>query len=92
MPAVCYLVKEPILYLFGASDVTFPYADQYISIYLAGSLPVMLTLGLNPFLNAQGFTRTGMMTVLLGAVCNIVLDPVLFLYLVSAFGVRPLLR
>lgn len=82
VPAVCYLVKEPILYLFGASDVTFPYADQYISIYLAGSLPVMLTLGLNPFLNAQGFTRTGMMTVLLGAVCNIVLDPVF----IFAFG------
>ena len=76
VPLICYFIKRPILYLFGASDVTYPYADQYITIYLMGSLPVMLTLGLNPFLNAQGFTRTGMMTVLLGAVCNIILDPI----------------
>jgi putative MATE family efflux protein len=76
VPLVCFLIKRPVLYLFGASDVTYPYAESYISIYLAGSLAVMLTLGLNPFLNAQGFTTTGMMTVLIGAVCNIVLDPI----------------
>lgn len=76
VPVLCFFVKKPVLYLFGASDQTFPYADAYITIYLLGSLPVMLTLGLNPFLNAQGFTRTGMLTVLIGAVCNIVLDPV----------------
>ncbi|MCD7751107.1 MAG: MATE family efflux transporter [Lachnospiraceae bacterium] len=76
VPAVCLLIKEPILYLFGASDATYPYANAYITIYLLGSISVMLTLGLNPFLNAQGFTRIGMMTVLIGAVCNIVLDPV----------------
>ena len=76
VPLICFLVKKPVLYLFGASDATYPYADEYITIYLMGSLSVMLTLGLNPFLNAQGFTRTGMMTVLLGAVCNIVLDPI----------------
>lgn len=76
VPLICFFIKRPILYLFGASDATYPYAREYISIYLMGSLPVMLTLGLNPFLNAQGFTRTGMMTVLIGAVCNIVLDPI----------------
>lgn len=76
VPLICFAVKRPILYLFGASDATYPYANRYISIYLMGSLSVMFTLGLNPFLNAQGFTKTGMMTVLIGAVCNIVLDPI----------------
>ncbi len=85
-PLICFFIQKPILYLFGASDATYPYASQYITIYLAGSLPVMLTLGLNPFLNAQGFTRTGMMTVLIGAVCNIVLDPI-FIFLFG-LGVR----
>ncbi len=82
VPLVCFLVKRPILYLFGASDATYPYASEYISIYLMGSLSVMMTLGLNPFLNAQGFTRTGMMTVLIGAVCNIALDP-LFIFVLD---------
>lgn len=76
VPLICFIIKKPILYLFGASDATYPYANEYITIYLMGSLAVMLTLGLNPFLNAQGFTKTGMMTVLIGAVCNIILDPV----------------
>ena len=69
--------KEPILYLFGASDATFPYADGYMTIYLCGTLFVMISLGMNPFINAQGFGRTGMMTVLLGAAANIILDPIL---------------
>jgi putative MATE family efflux protein len=76
VPLVCMVFRKPVLYLFGASDATYPYANAYITVYLAGSLAVMLTLGLNPFLNAQGFTRTGMMTVVIGAVCNIVLDPI----------------
>lgn len=76
IPVICLLVKEPVLYLFGASDVTYPYANEYITIYLSGSLAVMLTMGLNPFLTAQGFTKVGMMTVIIGAVCNIILDPV----------------
>lgn len=86
VPLICFLIQKPVLYLFGASDATYPYAREYITIYLSGSLPVMLTLGLNPFLNAQGFTRTGMMTVLIGAVCNIVLDP-LFIF-VFGMGVQ----
>ncbi len=73
------LLKKPLLYLFGASDVTFPYADSYLSIYLCGSVFVMTGLGMNPFINAQGFGRMGMTTVLLGAVTNIILDP-LFIF------------
>ncbi len=74
--AVFYIWKEPILYLFGASDATFPYADGYMSIYLTGTLFVMISLGMNPFISAQGFGRTAMFTVVLGAVVNIVLDPI----------------
>lgn len=65
-----------MLYLFGASDQTFPFADRYVSIYLLGSIFVMVGLGMNSFINAQGFGKIGMMTVLLGAVSNIILDPV----------------
>jgi putative MATE family efflux protein len=73
---LCLLIKKPLLYLFGASDATYPYANAYISIYLLGSVFVMIGLGMNSFINAQGFGRIGMMTVLLGAVANIILDPV----------------
>lgn len=69
-------LKKPMLYLFGASDQTFPFADQYIGIYLLGSVFVMMGLGMNSFINSQGFARIGMLTVLLGAVTNILLDPV----------------
>lgn len=72
--ALCF--KRPLLYLFGASDATFPYADGYLTIYLLGSVFVMMSLGLNGFINAQGFGRKGMMTVLLGAGANLVLDPI----------------
>ena len=70
------ILKRPMLYLFGASDQTFPYANNYVSIYLLGSTFVMVGLGMNSFINSQGFGRVGMMTVLLGAVTNIILDPV----------------
>lgn len=73
------LLKKPMLYLFGASDQTFPYADRYISIYLMGTVFVITGLGMNSFINSQGFGRIGMMTVLLGAVANIILDP-LFIF------------
>jgi putative MATE family efflux protein len=71
------LFKKPLLYLFGASDATFPYADAYLTIYLLGTIFVMISLGMNNFINSQGFGKTGMFTVLLGAVLNIILDPVL---------------
>lgn len=69
-------LKRPILYLFGASDSTFPFADQYLTIYLLGNVFVMVGLGMNSFINSQGFGRIGMMTVLVGAGANIVLDPI----------------
>jgi putative MATE family efflux protein len=74
--------KKPMLYLFGASDLTYPYADQFISIYLLGTVFVMTGLGMNSFINSQGFGTVGMMTVLLGAVTNIVLDPI-FIFLLD---------
>ena len=72
----CYIFKEPLLYLFGASDTTYPYADAYLSIYLLGTVFVMISLGMNNFINAQGFGVTGMLTVSIGAVLNLILDPV----------------
>ena len=75
------VLKRPILYLFGASDATFPYADDYMTIYLCGTLFVMVSLGMNPFISSQGFGSTGMMTVVIGAVINIILDPVLIFVL-----------
>ena len=81
------VLKRPMLYLFGASDATYPYADQYVTIYLLGSLFVMAGLGMNSFINSQGFGRIGMMTVLLGAVANIILDPVfLFVFHMGVQG------
>jgi len=68
--------RRPLLYLFGASEVTYPYAESYMTIYLLGSLFVMTGLGMNAFINSQGFGRIGMITVLLGAVANIILDPI----------------
>lgn len=59
--------RRPMLYLFGASDATYPFADAYITIYLLGSVFVMVGLGMNSFINSQGFGRIGMMTVFLGA-------------------------
>ena len=80
------LVKRPFLYLFGASDVTYPFANSYISVYMLGSVFVMISLGMNGFINAQGFSTKGMLTVLIGAVLNIALDP-LFIF-VLGMGVR----
>ena len=76
MTSAVIIFMKPILYLFGASDVTFPFARDYLSIYTIGTLFVMIGLGMNPFINAQGFGRTGMMTVAIGAAINIVLDPI----------------
>ena len=75
--AVLQLVKEPMLLLFGATENTLPYALDYLGIYLSGTIFVELSLGLNFFITAQGFSTVGMATVLIGAVVNIVLDPIL---------------
>ena len=73
---VGFVLKKPMLYLLGASDETYQYANDYLSIYLLGTVFVLLSLGLNQFINAQGFGRIGMLTVVIGAGCNIVLDPI----------------
>lgn len=75
----CYLFRRPILFLFGASEASYPYADSYLKIYLLGTTFSMISTGMNSFINAQGFPRHGMITVLAGAVVNIILDP-LFIY------------
>lgn len=72
----CYLLRRPILYLFGASDASYAYADAYLKIYLIGTPFAMLSTGLNGFINAQGFPRVGMMTTMIGAVLNLILDPI----------------
>ena len=86
LTVIGYLLKVPLLYLLGASDKTIIYADSYLSIYLFGNIFVLLSLGLNNFINAQGFGKTGMWTVAIGAGLNILLDP-LFIF-VFGLGVR----
>lgn len=71
------LFEAPILRAFGASEATYTYAAEYMRIYSLGTLFVMISLGMNPFINSQGFGKIGMMTIALGAVLNIILDPVL---------------
>ena len=71
---ICF--QDSILYLFGASSQTIGCAKDYISVYVLGTIFVQLTVGLNYFVNAQGFAKFGMLTVLLGAGLNILLDPV----------------
>lgn len=70
------VMKKSLLYLFGASDETYPYANEYFSIYIWGSIFVMVGLGMNTFINAQGFAKKGMLTILIGAIINIILDPI----------------
>ena len=77
-----YVVKEPLLMLFGASEQTIGYANSYLGIYLLGTISVQIALGLNTFINCQGFAKTGMKTVLIGAILNTVLDPIF----IFAFG------
>ena len=77
LTAVFLVCGYQLLDLFGASPATIGYAWEYFSIYLAGTVFVQLSLGMNPFINAQGYTVTGMLTVVIGAVLNIILDPIL---------------
>ncbi|MGF0018229.1 MATE family efflux transporter [Sporofaciens sp. SGI.106] len=80
------LFKTPILYAFGASDNIIGYARDYITIYLIGTIFVQFALGLNTFISGQGQAKTAMLSVLIGAVINIVLDPI-FIFLLH-MGVR----
>lgn len=70
------IFKEPILYAFGASDETIGYALDYLNIYLIGTIAVQLALGLNSYISCQGNAKIAMLSVLIGAVLNIILDPI----------------
>ncbi|OUQ51257.1 MATE family efflux transporter [Lachnoclostridium sp. An118] len=87
LTAVVLLFQEPLLYLFSASSETIGYAKEYMSIYAVGTIFVQLTLGMNAFISAQGFSKISMLTVVIGAVTNIVLDPVfIFLFDMGVAG------
>lgn len=73
---VGYAFCKPILFAFGASEESFIYAKQYLDIYLIGTIFSMSATGLNGYINAQGFPKIGMLSVIIGAVSNIILDPI----------------
>lgn len=79
---LAYLSKDALLRWFGATETIFPYAQEYMSVYIAGTVFAILSLGLNQFITCQGFAGLGMCSVVIGAVCNIVLDPIFI------FGLR----
>ncbi|MEG2511936.1 MAG: MATE family efflux transporter [Acetivibrio sp.] len=70
------MFKEPLLYAFGASDETISYAMQYLNVYLIGTVFVQIAMGLNMFISSQGHAKVSMLSVLIGAVINIILDPI----------------
>ena len=76
LTAVLFLWNRELLLAFGASENTIPYAVDYMNIYAIGTIFVQLTLGMNAFIIAQGFTRISMLSVLIGAISNIILDPI----------------
>ncbi len=86
LTVVLYLAAPTVLRWLGGDDETLPMALAYFRIYVLGTIPVLLSLGMNPFINAQGFPRVGMVTVLIGAGLNIVLDPLLIYHF--AMGIR----
>ena len=76
LTAFSLLIKNHLLMWFGASETTFVYGNQYITVYLMGTFFALMSTGMNQFIICQGFAKTGMASVVLGAVCNIVLDPI----------------
>lgn len=86
LTVLLYFTAPWAIGLLGGDGETSPYALAYFRIYVLGTVPVLINLGMNPFINAQGFAKTGMMTVVIGAVMNIILDPV-FIFALE-MGVR----
>lgn len=85
--STCFYIAAPtLLKLFGASEVTLPYAVDYARIYILGSVFVLIVMGMNPFITTQGFAQISMLTTVIGAVINIILDPI-FIF-VLGLGVR----
>ena len=79
MTVAALLLKRPLLMWFGASGSTFPYADAYMTIYVCGTVFALMSTGMNQFIISQGYAKTGMFSVLIGAAANIILDP-LFMF------------
>ena len=77
LTVVFYFAAPSLLVLFGASEKTLPYALDYARIYIIGTIFVLIVMGMNPFVTTQGFATFSMMTTVIGAVCNIILDPIL---------------
>lgn len=77
LTAVLLLVRKPLLYLLGCSEVMYPYAETYFTIYICGTAASLCGVGLNQFLLAQGYSKEGMLSVVIGAVANVILDPLL---------------
>lgn len=86
LTGVFYILAPTLLQLFGASDVTLPYAVEYSRIYILGSIFVLIVMGMNPFITTQGFSKISMLTTVIGAVINIILDPI-FIF-VFGMGVK----
>lgn len=82
LTGVFYAAAPALLVLFGASEITLPYAVEYARIYILGSVFVLLVLGMNPFITTQGFSKISMLTTVIGAIINIILDPIF----IFAFG------
>ncbi len=76
LTVIFYIAAPTLLQFFGASDVTLPYAVAYSRIYILGSIFVLVVMGMNPFITTQGFAKISMLTTVIGAVINIVLDPI----------------
>ena len=86
LTVVFYISAPALLRFFGASEVTLPYALSYARIYILGSVCVLVVMGMNPFITTQGFAKISMMTTVIGAVINIILDPI-FIFVLD-LGVR----
>ncbi len=83
----CYIFMKPMLYTFGAGNESYLYASEYLKIYLIGTPSFMIGTGMNGFINSQGFAKEGMATILIGAVINIILDPIfIFLFKLGISG------
>lgn len=80
------IFARPILRIFGASDEALPYAYPYMMIYLLGTVASMIATGMNPFINSQGYSTVGMLSVALGAITNLILDPI-FIFVLD-FGIK----
>lgn len=76
LTVICYVFRRPILFAFGASEASYVYANEYLKIYLIGTIFSMISIGMNGYINAQGFPRIGMLSTVIGATVNIVLDPI----------------